>query len=217
MAERLGLTPAECVGLTCYRAIHGTDCPPDECPHAKLLANGRQHTGEVFEERLGGDFLVTCSPLTDQRETWSAPCALPVTLPRHNRSEVEIRRLAQFPEQDPNPVLRIAEDGTLLYADAPGRAWLDAAGRSLPVAAWELTAEAFQHPGTAEVELADGSGRIFWLAATRPPGERYVNIYGATLPRGCETRISCGSCRRSPPGCFPPTTRSGSSNRSATR
>ena len=181
MAERLGLTPAKCVGLTCYRAMHGTDCPPDECPHAKLLADGRQHTGEVFEERLGGDFLVTCSPLTDQEGNLVGSVRLARDITERNRSEVEIRRLAQFPEQDPNPVLRIAEDGTLLYANAPGRAWLDAAGRSLPVAAWELTAEAFQRPGTAEVELANGSGRIFWLAATRPPGERYVNIYGRNV------------------------------------
>ncbi len=37
MAARLGVTPEECVGLTCYRVVHGTDEPPSFCPHSQLL------------------------------------------------------------------------------------------------------------------------------------------------------------------------------------
>ena len=65
MARALGKTPAELVGLKCYEHMHGASCPPDFCPHAKLLADGREHNAEVHE--LGRDFLVTASPLTDDR------------------------------------------------------------------------------------------------------------------------------------------------------
>jgi PAS domain S-box-containing protein len=61
--ERLGLRLDELVGLNCYQAFHGTEEPPDFCPHRQLLANGHEHTAEVREERLGGDFLVSVSPL----------------------------------------------------------------------------------------------------------------------------------------------------------
>jgi len=65
MAARLGVNPAECIGLKCYHAIHGTSEPPLFCPHRQLIGDGIEHTTEVHEERLGGDFLVTVSPFFD--------------------------------------------------------------------------------------------------------------------------------------------------------
>ncbi len=65
MAERLGVTPEECIGLTCYRAIHGTAEPPSFCPHRQLLKDEVEHTAEVCEDRLGGYFIVSVSPLHD--------------------------------------------------------------------------------------------------------------------------------------------------------
>jgi PAS domain S-box-containing protein len=67
MAERLGITPRECIGKACYEAVHGQSCAPDFCPHALSLADGREHMAEVREESLGGDFLVSTTPFTDDR------------------------------------------------------------------------------------------------------------------------------------------------------
>lgn len=64
-AQRLGLEPEGCTGLTCYEHVHGADKPPDFCPHSKLLLDGQEHSAEVLEHRLGGDFIVTDSPLRD--------------------------------------------------------------------------------------------------------------------------------------------------------
>ena len=63
MAEKLCLRPEQAVGLHCYEVIHCTDAPPDICPHLKLIRDGNEHTSEVHEDRLGGDFLVSVSPL----------------------------------------------------------------------------------------------------------------------------------------------------------
>ena len=65
MAIRLGTEPDECVGLHCYEAIHGTSEPPDFCPHSKTMKDCLQHVEEVHEEKLGGDFEVTTSPIYD--------------------------------------------------------------------------------------------------------------------------------------------------------
>ena len=65
MAARLGMEAKECTGLTCYRAIHGTDGPPSFCPHRQLIKDGLEHTAEVFEDFLKGYFLVSVSPLHD--------------------------------------------------------------------------------------------------------------------------------------------------------
>jgi PAS domain S-box-containing protein len=65
MSERLGLSPDQCTGKVCYEVVHGLGCAPEFCPHVRTLADGRQAEAEVHESRLGGDFLVTTTPLTD--------------------------------------------------------------------------------------------------------------------------------------------------------
>ena len=65
MANRIGVSPKDCVGLQCFEAVHGTKCPTDNCPHAMLLLDGLEHTSEVQENKLGGYFLVTTTPLKD--------------------------------------------------------------------------------------------------------------------------------------------------------
>ena len=65
MSDKFGITPEECIGMTCYNVVHGTDEPPSFCPHKQLLNDGNEHTGELYEDNLGGDFLVSASPLYD--------------------------------------------------------------------------------------------------------------------------------------------------------
>ncbi|MCF8143069.1 MAG: PAS domain S-box protein [Deltaproteobacteria bacterium] len=63
MADRLNLPNQVCIGKTCYKVVHGTEKPPPSCPHLQLLADGLEHSVEMREERLGGDFLISTSPL----------------------------------------------------------------------------------------------------------------------------------------------------------
>ena len=66
MAERLGHTPAECVGKTCYEVVHETDSPPPFCPHAQTVQDGHGHHAEIYEEGLQGHFALSTSPLLDE-------------------------------------------------------------------------------------------------------------------------------------------------------
>lgn len=63
MAQHLGRTPEDCIGLTCYEHVHGTSVPPEFCPHCRTMSDNCQHSEEVNEERLGGIFTVTTTPL----------------------------------------------------------------------------------------------------------------------------------------------------------
>jgi PAS domain S-box-containing protein len=67
MAVKLGMTPEECIGQTCYQVIHGKSKPPASCPHRQLLKDGAEHTAEVCEDCLGGYFIVSVSPLYDSK------------------------------------------------------------------------------------------------------------------------------------------------------
>ena len=66
MAQALNTTTEKCIGLSCYKCVHGADSPPSFCPHTKAVSDGKEHTEEVHEARLGGDFIVSATPLTDE-------------------------------------------------------------------------------------------------------------------------------------------------------
>ncbi|MDY9927489.1 MEDS domain-containing protein [Methanosarcina sp.] len=65
MAAKMGTIPEECMGLTCYHAVHGTTEPPSFCPQRRLLEDGLEHKVEVHENLLGDSFLISVSPLYD--------------------------------------------------------------------------------------------------------------------------------------------------------
>ncbi|PKG32083.1 PAS domain S-box protein [Methanoregula sp.] len=65
MADRLGVTPAEAVGLRCFDVVHHTAIPPGSCPHRLLLKDGLSHSVDIHEENLRGDFFLTVSPIRD--------------------------------------------------------------------------------------------------------------------------------------------------------
>lgn len=67
LSERLGTTAQGCIGASCFECMHSAATPPDNCPFPFTLQDGLQHVEEVHEERLGGDFLVSTSPLFDER------------------------------------------------------------------------------------------------------------------------------------------------------
>jgi PAS domain S-box-containing protein len=92
MATRLSLTTDECVGKVCHSTVHGLDCPPGFCPHVLTLADGQEHLAEVHEDCLGGDFIVSTSPLTDEyeRQIGSVHVARDITDRKH--AEDALRR-----------------------------------------------------------------------------------------------------------------------------
>jgi two-component system CheB/CheR fusion protein len=184
MARRLGCTPGQCVGLPCYSVMHGTDAPPSFCPHKKTLDDGREHTSEVHEERLGGDFLVSTTPIFDDqgRMTGSVHVARDVT--EIKRAEERIQSLALFPEENPSPVLRASVDGTLRYANhsAAGllEQWQCHVGEPLPEPVQKTLAAAAVNGRHQELEIRCGKSDLSLILV--PIVERgYVNFYGRDL------------------------------------
>jgi len=99
-------------------------------------------------------------------------------------AEVDVTELARFPEKNPNPVLRAARDGTLLYANPASAdlltAWCCQIGQPLP-AAWHehvLAVLASGVSGSVETAVAQ---RIFSLVFVPLTQEDCVNIYGTDI------------------------------------
>ncbi len=67
MTQQLGVTLEKIIGQLCYRCIHGLDEPPDFCPHTQTIKDGNEHVAEVHEPRIGGDFIVSVTPIKDEK------------------------------------------------------------------------------------------------------------------------------------------------------
>jgi len=65
-ANTFNMRPQQLIGKTCYKIIHGTTKPVQNCPHLKTLETKKPATAEFFEPRLGIHLEVTTSPIFDE-------------------------------------------------------------------------------------------------------------------------------------------------------
>lgn len=98
----------------------------------------------------------------------------------------EVEDLAQFPKEDPFPVMRVFSDGTLLYANQASEAlltlWGCQVGTRLPSDWHSLVTQVFEtnNRKIVEVEIS-GQYVSFVLVPIRSGG--YVNLYGRDVTR----------------------------------
>jgi len=93
MARRLGLKTEQCIGLHCYEVIHAASGPPEFCPHVKTMADGCQHAEELHVERFGGDFLVTTTPLLDEKGESFGTVHIAHDITERKRNQETLQRL----------------------------------------------------------------------------------------------------------------------------
>lgn len=99
-------------------------------------------------------------------------------------AEEKIRSLSRFPEENPNPVLRISTGGELLYANSASspilQAWQTTVGEIIPGYWHKLCQQVFKEAALREIEIS-ASGRIFSVVFTPVPDEGYINLYGRDI------------------------------------
>lgn len=92
----------------------------------------------------------------------------------------EIADLARFPSENPNPVLRIARDGTVLYSNRPSVRLLDAWGVSpdgkLAGAPYQFVTAALDSGESQYAEIPCGD-RVLSLTFAPVADTDYVNVY----------------------------------------
>ena len=97
------------------------------------------------------------------------------------RAEEEIEHLARFPSENPSPVLRVGEAGTVLYANAAARPLLRELGSASDEAApteWrELTNEALRSRSDRQIDI-EYNEKIISFILVPVVEASYVNWYG---------------------------------------
>lgn len=184
MAEHLGLEPEQCIGLHCYEAVHGLSAPPVFCPHSRTMSDNQEHMEEVHEDRLGGDFLVTTTPLSDEqgRKIGSVHVAHDIT--ERKRAEEKTRHLASFPQLNPNPVLEADGSGKITFCNPAAYLVLQELGLEkdscsvfLPPDLHTALADAQQREGNSLYRELVIKDRVFGTTIQMLPQLNTVRIY----------------------------------------
>ena len=124
MAERLKTTPEQCAGKRCYQIVHGTDKPLPSCPHALLIEDGREHTTEVREDHLEGDFIVSTSPLFDHQGGMIGCVHVAKDISERKKAEELVKksekRYRELADSLPQTVVELDVTGKLTFANLNG-------------------------------------------------------------------------------------------------
>ena len=100
------------------------------------------------------------------------------------QAEREIALLAKFPSEDPNPVLRIAQDGTILFANEASLpllgAWQCRQGGVMPPEWRQIIPEILGDGRRNEMEVVC-EGRTFTLTLAPVAEGAYVNVYALDI------------------------------------
>ena len=170
-------------GETCSGCPVNADDATDRDATAVPLSTPSRRYGAMLVSLPGG--AVEASEEIDLLRELAADLALALeNIERQaaaERAQVERDSLAKFPEENPNPVLRVAHDGTILYAN-PGAAvvlahWGCSPGQRLPAEMLGPVAQAARTGARRDLQQAMG-GAHYWLTLSPVAGQSYLNLYG---------------------------------------
>ena len=105
-------------------------------------------------------------------------------LTKRKKSEEEIKSLAKFPSENPNPVLRVERNGTILFANNAGSIFLDywgaQIGQALPED-WHKRVLDVLRSGTSNNYEMKCNDHIFSIELAPVIEEGYVNFYALDI------------------------------------
>ena len=147
-----------------------------------LKVLGRER--DLFGTAAGTGLLVIAVVVVFSVLLWRSAGHLSEAAEAQAKAEGEVRSVALFPEENPFPVLRATEDGTLLYANPSAKplleSWKCGPGGRVPEFVREVMRRALEKGGREELEICVG-GRTFGVVATPVAGREYVNLYGKDI------------------------------------
>ena len=177
------------LGRNMHNLIHhtkddGTPYPEEECCIYKAFREGKgSHVNDEVLWRADGtsfDAEYRSFPIFHDGETVGSVVSF-VDITEHKKTEDEIKGLAKFPSENPNPVIRVFKDGNILYHNKASTLLLDfwdcQTSRILPEIYIKMISDAL-HSGLSSVTETECRDRVISLTFAPIIEEGYVNIYG---------------------------------------
>ncbi len=177
--------------VTCHALLHRQSTPCGDRGHLCPLQEVKKTAQPAVAEHIHYDgegnrevYEIHAHPVLDKEGIVTQIIEYSLDITARVRSAEEIQSLARFPSENRNPVLRVSQDGTILYANrasAPLLAlWASQVGQKLPDPWRQLIADAISSNEVRTVEVACEE-RIFSLDYAPVAEAGYVNLYGRDI------------------------------------
>ncbi|MHB1355208.1 MAG: PAS domain S-box protein, partial [Anaerolineae bacterium] len=147
-------------------------------------AQGRSDTYELEIIHSGNEHhfvQVTASPRYDASNRFSGSTGIFRDITESKRAEEEIRSLARFVSENPDAVLRVAQNGILVYVNPQGLAqlpdWHLRVGDVVPSSVQRVVSESMSGTDGLALDLEHGS-QIFSFLVVPVVEAGYANLYG---------------------------------------
>jgi two-component sensor histidine kinase/uncharacterized membrane protein affecting hemolysin expression len=154
-------------------------------------AGGRLEALRMDKRWAGDELDVLCLAVNTMQENLSSIYA------QARQAELQAKSQARFPEENPYPVLRVDQQGLLLYANKASRGFLSQTGSFLGQPLPEQYRTMVQTAlGSGEMQHFDTAfgGRNYAFVIRPVPPEGYANLYGVDITQREE---AMGAIRRS--------------------
>ena len=92
MAEWIGVSREDAIGLTCFKKVHLCNAPIAGCPHKRLLEDGTAHSSEIYDDHSGRYFSVAVYPVFDSQGDLSGSIHYAKDITTSKKAEEELRR-----------------------------------------------------------------------------------------------------------------------------
>ncbi|UJS18355.1 MAG: PAS domain S-box protein [Candidatus Jettenia sp.] len=188
-AGMLGYSKEEIKKLT-YQQLTPEKWHQMEAEKVKELIVERNYTDEYEKEYIrknGTVFPISIRVwvIRDENGKPKGTWGIVRDITKSRQAEEEIKNTAKFPSENPYPVLRIAQDGTILYANPSGKfflhEWNCEVGQCIPDFLYQFITHAFHTKAIKKgIEMNHGD-RIFSFTIVPVKDTSYVNLYGVDI------------------------------------
>ncbi len=183
-ARALGMSPQDIVGKT-WKEL---GLPRKSVRHMIALADvvfatGRPQTEELQWENPDGatlyyEYILT--PIFNARGEAESIVSTSRDITARKRAEENAEFLAKFPEENPNPVMRLNAKGELLYSNKAAQKllgdWDGTAGGTAPQPLFDVTIDALSSQANKTIEVEVRSCVFEFVISVTDAG--YANVYG---------------------------------------
>jgi PAS domain S-box-containing protein len=178
--HKQNLDPEQFIGLS-IEQVFGDQTPVVRERYLKTFAGQEQS----FELSINGQYqLYRAVPLYAEDGTIPRILSVVENITERKQVEEEIVSLAKFPDENPSPVLRVAQDGTILYANAGSQSllefWNTQVNRQVPADWKDLVVDALTH-NTIQAVPVEYNDHILAFTLVPVAEARYVNVYGLDI------------------------------------
>ncbi|MBN1965568.1 MAG: GAF domain-containing protein, partial [Anaerolineae bacterium] len=177
-SDHTGISREQAVGRLAS-AVYGADEPPYLHIYAQVVRSGEAISFETYFPPLDRHFLISAfSPAAGQFAT------IFTDISARKYAEDAVHWLARFPNENPNPVLRVESDGCILFHNQAAmpllRTWECEESQYVPET-WQAIIQAALADGSSRTEEATVDGQVFALTVAPVVEEAYVNLYGLDI------------------------------------